>query len=144
MECGNCENLIDIDKSQDGGTCLIDGNFHKFHNLCDVEDRKNKEMKRVYIDDFVEDLNYQNIILYIGNVDADWLLERLKKDKVNHLYYFENVLANQLMFIENCDLQLVNTDNLTDYGNSLLALLEQGCRIYPLYFDGEKYYVEEI
>lgn len=101
-------------------------------------------MKRVYIEDFVEDLNYQNIILYIGNVDVDQLLERLKKDLVNHLYYFENVLANRLMFIENCDLQLVNTDNLTDYGNSLLALLEQGCRIYPLYFDEGKYYVETL
>jgi len=32
--CGNCELLIDIDKSQDGGTCILDGDFYKFHNIC--------------------------------------------------------------------------------------------------------------
>lgn len=29
-------------------------------------------MKR-YIDDFVEDLNYRKVILYIGNLDSDSL-----------------------------------------------------------------------
>lgn len=41
MDCGSCEFLTDIDKSQDGGTCLLSGQFCKFHNMCcfdDVED----------------------------------------------------------------------------------------------------------
>ena len=37
MDCGSCEFLIDIDKSQDGGTCQLSGTFHKFHNICDME-----------------------------------------------------------------------------------------------------------
>lgn len=35
--CGLCECLIDIDKSQGGGVCTLDGEFHKFHNVCDKE-----------------------------------------------------------------------------------------------------------
>lgn len=38
MNCGQCKYLIDIDKSQDGGTCQLSCTFHKFHNICDLED----------------------------------------------------------------------------------------------------------
>ena len=37
MNCGSCDFLKDIDKSQDGGTCQLSGEFHKFHNECDME-----------------------------------------------------------------------------------------------------------
>ena len=37
MDCGSCEFLTDIDKSQDGGTCPLSGTFHKFHHICDME-----------------------------------------------------------------------------------------------------------
>jgi hypothetical protein len=37
INCGSCKYLIDIDKSQDGGTCQLSGEFHKFHNICDLE-----------------------------------------------------------------------------------------------------------
>lgn len=37
MNCGSCDFLKDIDKSQDGGTCQLSGTFHKFHNICDME-----------------------------------------------------------------------------------------------------------
>ena len=37
MDCGSCEFLIDIDKSQDGGICKLSSTFHKFHNICDME-----------------------------------------------------------------------------------------------------------
>lgn len=99
---------------------------------------------KIYINDFVENLNYRRVILQIGDVDSDKLLERLKKDRVNHLGRFDMVLGNKLMFIENCDLQDVDTENLTEYGTSILYLLEEGYGIYPLRFDEEtkKYYVE--
>ena len=42
MTCGECELLQDIDKSQDGGYCILDWEFHKFHNLCDKPKSKNK------------------------------------------------------------------------------------------------------
>lgn len=100
-------------------------------------------MSRIYINDFCEDLNYQGVVLYIGNVDTDKLLEKLKKDYVNHLNRFKSVLENKLMFIENCDLQDVDTDNPTEYGNSILYLLEENYVIYPLMYDeGVGYYVE--
>lgn len=99
---------------------------------------------KFYINDFVEDLNYHNIILYIGNVDTDKLLEQLENDYVNHLNRFGAVLENDLMLIENCDLQEVDTLDLTEYGNSLLYLLKEGYVIYSLKFDEEtgKYFVD--
>ena len=50
---------------------------------------------------------------------------------------------NKLMFVENCDLQDVNTSELYDYGDSLLYLTEEGYSILPLYFDAGvgRYYV---
>lgn len=43
---------------------------------------------KIYINDFCEDLNYQGIILYIGLVDSNKLLEALERDKVSHCYRF--------------------------------------------------------
>ena len=66
-------------------------------------------MKR--INDFVEDLNYKAIILYVGNVDAKRLMERLDKDDVNKLWRLDYVINEKdltmknFMYIENCDLQ---------------------------------------
>lgn len=47
------------------------------------------------------------------------------------------------MYVENCDLQDVNTSELYDYGDSLLSLTEEGYSILLLYFDAgaDKYYV---
>ena len=98
---------------------------------------------KIYINDFVEDLNYRKIILYIGNIDSDRLHEKLKKDNLGHLYRFDYCKENKLMFVENCDLQDVNTSELYDYGDSLLYLTEEGYSILPLYFDAGvgRYYV---
>lgn len=40
---------------------------------------------KVYINDFCEDLNYQGIILWIGSVDSNELLESLELDNVGKL-----------------------------------------------------------
>lgn len=66
---------------------------------------------RVYIDDFVNDLNYSGIILYIGNVDPERLSKRLMKDYVNKTYRLEYALNKEdptmknFIYIENCDLE---------------------------------------
>lgn len=65
-------------------------------------------MKR-YIDDFVEDLNYRKVILYIGNVDSDSLRSKMGSDNMSHMNRFATVMANHLMYVENCDLQDVDT-----------------------------------
>lgn len=92
-------------------------------------------MKR-YIDDFVEDLNYRKVILYIGNLDSDSLRSKMESDNMGH--------TNRLMYVENCDLQDVDTWHGDEFGNSLLYLMEEGYAVYPLQYEPEsgKYFVE--
>ena len=99
---------------------------------------------KIYIDDFVEDLNYRKVILYIGDVEPADLHSKLEKDQMNHTNRIDSVLENNLMFIENCDLQDVDTDYGDELGNSLLYLISEGYTVYPLQYDGttKKYFVE--
>lgn len=100
-------------------------------------------MKR-YIDDFVEDLNYRQVILYIGNVDLDNLRSKMESDNMGHMNRLATVTANHLMYVENCDLQDVDTWHGDDFGNSLLYLMEEGYAVYPLQYEpeSEKYFIE--
>ena len=50
---------------------------------------------KIYIDDFVENLNYRKIILYIGDIEPDNLHLKLKKDCMNHLNRFDSILENR-------------------------------------------------
>lgn len=61
-------------------------------------------MKR-YIKNFIDDLNYHNIVLDITEVDPVSLRQRLNKDYVNHLYEMDEDRHIQYIHIENCDLQ---------------------------------------
>ncbi len=99
---------------------------------------------KIYINDFVEDLNYREVILYIGNVDLDSLHSKMKSDNMGHLNRFATVTANYLMYVENCDLQDVDTWHGDEFGNSLLYLMEEGYAVYPLQYEPEsgKYFVE--
>lgn len=99
---------------------------------------------RLYIDDFVEDLNYRKVILYIGDVNSADLYLKLEKDCMNHVNRFDSVLENNLMFVENCDLQDVDTEHGDDFGNSLLYLISDGYVVYPLQYDSliKRYFVE--
>lgn len=66
---------------------------------------------RYYIDDFVEDLNYKGIILYIGNVDIEKLRAKLEEDACNKMWRFdfavnfEDPAFKNFIYIENCDMQ---------------------------------------
>ena len=99
---------------------------------------------KCYIDDFVEDLNYRQVILYIGNVDLDNLRSKMESDNMNHMNRLATVTANHLMYVENCDLQDVDTWHGDDFGNSLLYLMEEGYAVYPLQYEpeSEKYFIE--
>lgn len=100
-------------------------------------------MKR-YINDFVEDLNYRQVILYIENVDLDNLRSKMKSDNMGHMNRLATVTANHLMYVENCDLQDVDTWHGYDFGNCLLYLMEEGYAVYPLQYEleSEKYFIE--
>lgn len=99
---------------------------------------------KLYIDDFCEDLNYRKVILYIGEVNAEDLRLKMMSDYVNHMSRFDGVLTNNLMFIENCDLQDVDTEHGYEFGNSLLYLISESYIVYPLQYDADdrRYYVE--
>lgn len=96
--------------------------------------------KRIYINDFCEDLNYHGIILYIGEVDDIALFKTLERDMVNKRYRLEYALNDpndsrrNFIYVENCDLQ-----NL-DY--PLHEYIEEGYDVYILHEDAGKYYVE--
>ena len=82
---------------------------------------------KIYIEDFVEDLNYRKVILSIGGVNSEKLYSKLKQDDAGHLNRFSACLENKLMFIENCDLQDVDTDHGDEFGNSLLyRIVDEG------------------
>lgn len=87
-------------------------------------------MKRVYIHDFIDELNYHAVVLYVDSeVDLDELRSKLEEDLVNHLYRFDSVRENRLFYIENCDLQNVT---INSNWNELLELLNEGYSILQL------------
>lgn len=96
--------------------------------------------ERLHIKDFCEDLNYQGVILYIGNVDRDSLRKSLEKDKVGHLYRLAFATSNNdpsmrdFIYVENCDLQ-----NL-DY--PIHEYFEDGYDVYVLYEDSSGFYIK--
>ena len=95
---------------------------------------------RIYIDNFCEDLNYKNIILYIGEVNSSRLLEAFERDLINKCYRLDYALTDRVasrrnfIYIENCDLQ-----NL-DY--PLHEYMQEGYNVYILHEDAGKYYIE--
>ena len=96
--------------------------------------------ERLHIKDFCEDLNYQGVILYIGNVDRDRLRKALEKDNVGHLYRLAFATSDNdpsmrdFIYIENCDLQ-----NL-DY--PIQEYFEDGYDVYVLYEDAAGFYIK--
>lgn len=98
--------------------------------------------KRFYIHDFVEDLNYRAVILYVGeHIDLDRLRKKLEKDYCNHLYRFDYMLNKEaddmrrFFYIENCDFQDLDFP-IHEYVG------EDGYNIYNLQFDSERYFIE--
>lgn len=97
--------------------------------------------ERIYINNFCEDLNYQGVILYIGNVKYQTLLEALKRDMVNKTYRLEyaatksDMARRNFIYIENCD--------LCDLGFPIHEYLEEDYDVYVLHEEGRgKYYVK--
>lgn len=96
-------------------------------------------MERIYIRNFIDDLNYHAVILYVDSeVDLDELLSKLSKDSISHLYRFDSVRENRLFYIENCDLQDVT---INQNWNELLDLLSDGYSILHLRKDISGFYV---
>ena len=66
-------------------------------------------MEKIYIHDFIDDLNYHAVVIYVdSNMVLDELYLKLREDSVSHLCRFDSVRENKLFYIENCDLQDVS------------------------------------
>lgn len=96
--------------------------------------------KRIYINDFCEDLNHTGVILYIGNVDPDHLRKALKDSVVNKVYRLDHALSYEdpafknYIYVSNCDLQ--------DLSYPVHEYIDEGYDVYNLYENAGKYYVE--
>lgn len=96
-------------------------------------------MERVYIDSFIDDLNYRAVILHVDqDIDLNELYIRLNDDNVNHLYRFDSVRDNRLFYIENCDLQDIT---IKPTWNELLELIESEYSVLNLKKDANGYYI---
>lgn len=96
-------------------------------------------MERVYIGNFIDDLNYHAVILHVDqDIDLDDLYIRLNDDNVNHLHRFDSVRGNRLFYIENCDLQDVTIEPTW---NELLELIENEYSVLHLKKDINGYYI---
>ncbi len=96
--------------------------------------------KRFYINDFCYDLNYNKVILYIGDVNLDRLRKALEESVVNKIYRLEYALTKtdrsdrNYIYVENCDLQ--------DLSWPVHEYIEDGYSVYVLREDAGRFYVE--
>lgn len=89
--------------------------------------------KKYYIKDFVEDFNYSGVILYVSDsVNLEHLRAKLKKDNLNHLSRFDDVLLNRMFYIENCDLQIISSES---------ELFDNDYSVKILYKDKNGYFI---
>lgn len=101
---------------------------------------------RLYITDFVEDLNYQGVIIYVDPavINVQKLRNRLERDYANHLYRFEYMLEKDepnernFFYIENCDFQDL------DYGVHRYIIDGEQHGVYRLCQDGDEFYINVL
>ena len=94
-------------------------------------------MNKIYISDFITQLNYNNIVLYIENVNYEDLRNKLTESCINHIYRLDEAIENKsyIIYIENCDVQNLDDDSYTIYD-----LLEEGYNILQLQQDDIGFY----
>lgn len=94
---------------------------------------------RIYINDFCEDLNHRNVILYIGEINPDRLRKALTDSVVNKIYRLdyalnhENPALRNYIYVSNCDLQ--------DLDWPIHEYVEDGYNVYILHEEAGKYYI---
>lgn len=93
----------------------------------------------IRVNDFVEDLNYQKIIVDYEHVNAEELEARLINDMVNHMNRFKYTKDDKMFYIENCDLQDIRG------ARELYELIhDEKFVVWTLQKDSQGYYLEEV
>lgn len=106
-------------------------------------------MREIKINDWIEQFNYQRIMLDISEVVNQGyvsdLIRSLNENYVNHLYDLERAINNnRLIYIENCDLQYPNLhlNRMEEYKIYKLRCnvkWNYGSReLYFYYYDGDE------
>lgn len=91
---------------------------------------------RLYIKNFMNDLNNEYIILYIGyTVDIESLYDILKRTGVTHVYRFDRVNDYRLFTICNGALEAWTPSD------DLHTLIKNGYSVLQLDFDLSGYYI---
>ena len=76
----------------------------------------------------MDDVNYKKIIFHFCDEVADRIEKWFKKIGLNHTSRFEDCRTNHFFYIENCDLQYVNTDEESE----ICYLLSEGFELVEI------------
>ena len=93
----------------------------------------------IRVNDFVDDLNYQKIIVDYEHVDVEELHAKLECDMVNHLNRFKYAKDNKMFYIENCDMQ-----DIRDARELYEMIRDEQFVVWILQKDSQGYYLEEV
>lgn len=76
----------------------------------------------------MENTNYKKILFHFTDEVADKILTKLKEIECNHLSRWEDCCTNHFFYVENCDLQYLNTD----VEEEIIYLLDEGFKVVEL------------
>lgn len=76
----------------------------------------------------MDDVNYKKIIFHFCDEVADRIEKWFEKIGLNHTSRFEDCRTNHFFYIENCDLQYVNTDEESE----ICYLLSEGFELVEI------------
>lgn len=76
----------------------------------------------------MEDVNYKKILFHFTDEVADDIRKWFSEIGLNHTYRWEDCRTNHFFYIENCDLQYVNTD----LEEELIYLLVEGFSVVEI------------
>lgn len=82
----------------------------------------------------MEDVNYKKILFSFPDSVADRIEKWFEKIELNHTSRFEDCRTNHFFYVENCDLQYVNTDSEED----IIYLLDEQFEVVEIVEDKVK------
>ena len=82
----------------------------------------------------MEDVNYKKLLFHFYNAQTDRIKKWFEKIELNHTSRFEDCCTNHFFYIENCDLQCVNTDEESE----ICYLLSEGFELVEIREDEVK------
>lgn len=76
----------------------------------------------------MEDVNYKKLLFHFCDEVADRIEKWFEKIELNHTSRFEDCRTNHFFYVENCDLQYLNTD----VEEEIMYLLDEGFELVEI------------